>query len=75
MEMPLSRSMDIQSDVAILRPFRPRTMPAVRHDLPNWGWVALSFGAVGLLRLNLLWVLLALGPLAVALAWLRIRRG
>ena len=52
-----------------------KLFPAVRHYLPNWGWVALSFGAVGLLRVNLLWVLLALGPLAVALAWLRIRRG
>lgn len=52
-----------------------KLFPAVRHYLPNWGWVALSFAGVGLLRINLLWVLLALGPLAVALAWWRIRRG
>ncbi|MGC8703769.1 MAG: chromate transporter [Thiomonas sp.] len=51
-----------------------KLFPAVQHHWPSWGWVALSFAGVGLLRLNLLWVLLALGPLAVALAWLRIRR-
>jgi len=51
-----------------------KLFPAVRHHLPNWGWVALSFAGVGLLRIDLLWVLLALGPLAVALAWWRIRR-
>lgn len=52
-----------------------KLFPAVRRPLPNWGWAALAFAGVGLLHINLLWVLLALGPLAVALAWLRIRRG
>lgn len=51
-----------------------KLLPAVRHHASNWLWVALAFAGVGLLRINLLWVLLALGPLAVALAWLRIRR-
>jgi chromate transporter len=52
-----------------------KLFPAVQHRLLDWGWVALAFGGVGLLRLNLLWVLLALGPLAVALAWMRLWRG
>lgn len=51
-----------------------KLFPAVQSHLPNWGWVALAFGGVGVLRLNLLWVLLALGPVAVVLAWLRLRR-
>ncbi len=51
-----------------------KLFPAVQHHKPNWVWVALSFAGVGLLRWNLLWVLLALGPLAVGLAWWRVRR-
>lgn len=51
-----------------------KLLPAVSHVHINWVWVALAFAAVGLLRLNLLWVLLALGPLAVAMAWRRVRR-
>ena len=50
-----------------------KLFPAIRHDPRNWGWAGLAFGGVGLLRLNLLWVLVALGPLAVALAWWRRR--
>jgi len=51
-----------------------KLFPAIRHYLPNWGWAALAFAGVGLLRINLLWVLVVLGPIAVALAWWRIRR-
>ncbi|WP_079419981.1 chromate transporter [Thiomonas intermedia] len=51
-----------------------KLFPAIRHDLTNWGWAGLAFAGVGLLRLDLLWVLIALGPIAVALAWWRLRR-
>ena len=51
-----------------------KLFPAIRHYLPNWGWAGLAFAGVGLLRINLLWVLVVLGPIAVALAWWRIRR-
>jgi chromate transporter len=36
------------------------------------GFTALTFGAIALLRWPLVWVLLALGPVAVAMAWRRI---
>ena len=51
-----------------------KLFPAIRHYLPNWGWAGLAFAGVGLLRINLLWVLVVLGPIAVALAWWRLRR-
>ena len=37
-------------------------------------FTALTFAAIALLRWPLLWVLLGLGPLAVALTWWRLRR-
>lgn len=50
-----------------------KLFPAIRHYRPNWAWAALAFAGVGLLRFNLLWVLIVLGPISVALAWWRIR--
>ncbi|MDY0329719.1 MAG: chromate transporter [Thiomonas sp.] len=51
-----------------------KLFPAIRHDPSNWGWMGLAFVGVGLLHIDLLWVLIALGPIAVAWAWWRIRR-
>jgi len=51
-----------------------KLFPAIQARRSNWLWAALAFGGVGVLRLNLLWVLLVLGPLAVGLAWWQLRR-
>ena len=51
-----------------------KLFPAIRHAPSNWVWAGLAFVGVGLLRLDLLWVLVVLGPVAVALAWWRLRR-
>ena len=51
-----------------------KLIPAIRHHPSSWGWAVLAFAGVGLLRINLLWVLAVLGPLAVMLAWQRRRR-
>jgi chromate transporter len=47
--------------------------PSLRRRRGAWIWAALAFVGVGLLHIDLLWVLAVLGPLAVAQAWRRMR--
>jgi len=47
--------------------------PSLRRRRGAWIWAALAFVGVGLLHIDLLWVLAVLGPLAVAQAWRRLR--
>ena len=50
-----------------------KLLPTLRRRRTAWIWAALTFGAVGLARLDLLWVLALMAPLAVALSWHRMR--
>lgn len=49
-----------------------KLLPTLRRRTA-WIWAALAFGAVGLARFDLLWVLALMAPLAVALSWNRLR--